>query len=76
LVYVRYLDHVLFKDSDANQYQPWTRESVGWLEYQGPEFIRIIWERFREPNPPDNARLRSTGLTIIKKTILEFRKVA
>lgn len=76
LVYVRYLDHVLFKDSDASQYQPWVRECVGWLDYEDQEYIRIIWERFREPNPPENARLRSTGLAILKKAILEMRNVA
>lgn len=76
LVYVRYLDHVLFKDSDASQYGPWVRECVGWLDYEDHEYIRIIWERFLEPNPPDNARLRSTGLAILRKAILEIRKIA
>jgi len=73
VVLIRYKDHVLFKDSDASQYQPWIRETVGWLDYEDEEYVRIVWERFHEPHPPDNARLRSTGLAISKKDIVEMR---
>jgi hypothetical protein len=31
LVYVRYLDHVLFKDIDPHAMKPQIRETVGWL---------------------------------------------
>ncbi len=75
LFYVRYRDHVLFKDSDSSEYRPWTRECVGWLDYEGDDFIRLVWERFSEPNPPKNARIRSSGLAILKKAILEMREV-
>lgn len=75
LVYVRYQDHVLFKDSDSTFYLPWTRETVGWLDYKGPNSVRIIWERFSEPQPDGNSRLRSTGLAIFKEAILEMRKI-
>src|SRR6266571_6197323 len=27
LVFIRYKDHVLFKDAAASEYQPWTRET-------------------------------------------------
>ena len=73
LVYVRYIDHVLFRDSDASQYQPWVRECVGWLDYEDEAYVRVIWERFSEPNPPENARLRSSGLALLKKAIIEMR---
>ena len=76
LVYVRYQDHVLFKDADASQYQPWIRECVGWLDYENDEYVRVVWERYAEPNPPDNAKLRSTGLAILKKAIVEMRRIA
>lgn len=74
LVFIRYDDHVLFKDADASQYRPWTRETVGWLDYADEEFVRIVWERYPEPNFPKNARLRSTGLAIDRRTILEMRR--
>ena len=75
LVVVRYKDHVLFKDSDASQYQPWTREAAGWLDYEDKEYVRLVWERFSQPNLPDNAVTRSTGLTILRSAIVEIRRL-
>ncbi len=75
IVICRYKDHVLFKDSDASKYLPWTREAVGWLDYEDKEYVRLVWERFSQPNLPDNVVTRSTGLTILKSTILEIRRV-
>ena len=75
LVFIRYDDHVLFKDADASQYRPWTRETVGWLDYADKEFVRIVWERYPEPNSPEETRLRSTGLAIDIRTILEMRRL-
>ena len=75
IVVCRYMDHVLFKDADASQYQPWTREAVGWLDYEDDEYVRLLWERFSQANLPDNARTRSTGLTILKSAILEITRL-
>lgn len=74
IVYVRYKDHVLFRDSEANTYKPFVREAVGWLDYEDQECIRLVWERFAEPSQGD-ARERSTGLVILKSCILELREV-
>lgn len=75
-VFIRYKDHVLFKDSEAENYRPWIRETVGWLDYEDDQCIRIIWERFLESSPLGNARLRSTGLVITKADIVELRRVS
>jgi len=75
LVYIRYRDHVLFKDSEASQYRPWIRECVGWLDYDDEEYVRLVWERFSEPTSGENGRLRSTGLAILKKAIVEMREI-
>ncbi len=75
IVICRYKDHVLFKDGDASQYQPWTREAVGWLDYEDEEYVRLVWERFSTANPLDDATTRSTGLSILKSAILEIRRV-
>ena len=32
LVYIRYRDHVLFKDVDPSLYRPFIRETIGWLD--------------------------------------------
>jgi len=76
VIYIRYCDHVLFKDMDSSVYQPWVRETVGWLDYEDETCVRIVWERFSEPNPPGNARTRSTGLAILKKAVLETKRIA
>jgi len=75
LVLVRYRDHVLFKDSDSSEYQPWQRETCGWLDAVNDDFVRIVWERYAQPNGPENARVRSTGLTILRSTIIELKPI-
>jgi hypothetical protein len=74
VVYIRYRDHVLFRDAEAGDYKPFVREAVGWFDHENDEFIRLVWERFAEPSQ-GNARERSTGLVILKSCILELREV-
>ena len=76
MVHVQYRDHVLFRDSEASQYVPWTRECIGWLDYEDQDHVRIVWERFAMPDPPNEAKPRATGLVILRKAILEIRRVA
>jgi hypothetical protein len=76
VVYVRYKDHVLFKDSDASQYRPFLRECVGWLDFEDSELVRVVWERFSMPDPPNEAMSRSTGLVIMKNAVLEYKRIA
>lgn len=73
LVYVRYRDHVLFRDANASSYGPFVREAVGWLDYEDGGQIRIVWERFAEPVPNGGAKQRATGLVILRSAILELR---
>ena len=75
LIYIRYRDHVLFRNANAPEYQPWIRETVGWSDHQDEEFVRIVWERYPEPNSPEKTRLRSTGLAIDRRNILEMRRL-
>lgn len=75
LVYVRYLDHLLFRDMDPKTAVPFARECVGWLDYDDPEYVRLAWERFTMPDPPYKSNPRATGLVILKKAILEIRGV-
>ncbi len=77
LVYIRYLDHVLFKDVDPATFSaPFMRETVGWLDFENNDYLRILWERFAMPNPPSETKLRATGLVILKTAILEMRRIA
>ena len=45
LVYVRYEDHVLYHQGDPTAMKPQTRECVGWLVYEGNDYIIICWDR-------------------------------
>jgi hypothetical protein len=72
VVYIKYLDHVLFKDVDPLRYaRPFVREAVGWLDHEDGESVRLVWERFAEPDPGGKARQKATGLVILKSNILE-----
>lgn len=51
------------------------RECVGWLDYEDEEHIRVVWERFAMPDPPREAKPRATGLVILKKAVLEMRRI-
>lgn len=74
VVYLRYLDLVLFKDVDPSNCRLFVREAVGWLDHEDSDFIRIVWERFAEPAPGGKAKQRATGLVILKESILELRR--
>lgn len=41
LVYVCYMDHVLFRNSDSSLYHPSIRECVGWVLKEDEEAIKI-----------------------------------
>jgi len=76
IVIVRYYDHILFKDAlSSGVLRPVVRETVGWLEYENTEYLRIVWERYAEPIIGEESRLRTTGLAIRKSDIIELRKL-
>lgn len=69
LVYVRYLDHVLFKDMDPAAYSnPFTRETIGWLAGENERAIQVVWERQIGGGA---TRQKATGLVILKSDIIE-----
>ena len=76
VVYIRYLDHVLFKDVDPKNYsKPFVRETLGWLDHEDDESIRVVWERFAEPVHNKETKRRASGLVIMKNAILELRRI-
>jgi hypothetical protein len=46
------------------------------LDYEDEECVRLVWERFAMPDPPNESKVRGTGLVILKRTIVEMRRVA
>ncbi len=75
LVYVRYRDHVLFRNMDPETAKPVVQEAWGQLQYEDPEYVRLVVAQYQEPNNNGRQGAKATGLVILKKTILEMRKV-
>lgn len=75
IVYVRYYDHVLFRNADPNLFQPAVRETVGWLMKESDVAVWILWERSVEPLPHERFQPQESGLVILKSEILEMKKL-
>ena len=76
MIYIRYLDHLLFRNSDSDQQTPVMQEAVGWLQAENDCYIRLVVARYQEPQVGDVTRTKATGYVILKSTILEMRRVA
>jgi hypothetical protein len=44
LIFVRYLDHVLYSRNTAIAMKPQTREAVGWLVYDCELYVILSWD--------------------------------
>lgn len=74
LIYVKYLDHVLFSRCIPHVMKPQIRETVGWLLYEGEEYITVSWDRDAEPPTLKGGDAKASGLVILKKLILERKE--
>jgi len=72
-VYVRYRDHVLFKDVDPSALKPLEREAIGFLAHEATDYIQIIWERSVENGSNPAIKTKATGLVILRSDILELK---
>jgi len=72
-IYVRYKDHVLFKNIQHPMEKAMERETIGWLSKENSELILVEHDRTMP-----NAELgsgKSNGLILLKCCILEIRKL-
>lgn len=76
VVYIKYLDQVLFRNADLSLFQPAIRECVGWLMKEDAQAVWILWDRSVEKLPHERIRPEESGLVILKTVILEMRKLA
>ena len=76
LVYVRYLDHVLFHHADPLPLKPQLREAVGWLVHQTQDYVIITWDRKADPPTLKGGDPKASGLVLIRRDIFELRKVS
>lgn len=72
-IYVKYRDHVLFKNCDPAEIRPCVREVIGWLVSENSEAILICVDR--PVNPLAHEKIAATGLVILRNAILETHKV-
>lgn len=75
LIFVRYLDHVVFNRVSALALKPQVRETVGWLVYKCDYYITLTWDRDAEPPTLKGGDSKASGLVILKTDMLEFKKL-
>lgn len=75
VVYVRYRDHLLFRNADATLFQPSIRETVGWVLKENDDAIYLIWDRSVNPQKYEKPNPKESGLVILKTAILELKKI-
>lgn len=73
LLYVRYRDHVLYKNTDSSLLKPCVREVVGWLDRETDEFLCLCCERAVDQLP--FGKPTESGFIILKSDVLETRRL-
>ena len=71
VVYIRYLDHVLYRNLPKALEEPAERETIGWLAHENDELICIENDRTKDELPYSSGS--GSGLVLLKKCILEIR---
>lgn len=69
IVYVKYLDAVLFTSGNAKEQAPTIREAYGRIVNQTETYITLVFDY--SPNLPN----KDTGLSIPRGCVLEIREV-
>ena len=72
-IYIRYKDHVLFKNIQHPMEKAMERETIGWLSKENSELILVEHDRTM-PNVELGSG-KSNGLILLKCCILEIRKL-
>jgi len=70
-VYIRYRDHVLFRNTPEALDQPAERETIGWLTQENKELVCIQHDRTIENL--QYATGTASGLVLLKSCIIEIR---
>jgi hypothetical protein len=75
LIFVRYVDHVVYSRASAMAMKPQIREAVGWLVYECSDYLTLIWDRDAEPPTLRGGDPKASGLVLLKSDILELKKM-
>ena len=74
LVYVKYHDHVLFRNLRPVQIAIAEREAVGWLVYQNETEIVVIADKSSKPIPYEKLDTMM-GLRLVRSCVTEIREI-
>lgn len=75
LVFVRYLDHVLYNRSSSLAMKPQKREAIGWLVYDCELYITVVWDRDADPPTLRGGDPKASGLVLLRTDILELQRL-
>ena len=71
VVYIRYLDHVLYRNIVEPVMEAAERETVGWLTHQNEELVHLELDRNFDELQCSSGH--GSGLVILRKCIIEIR---
>ncbi len=75
VIFVLYLDHVLYNRASALAMKPQTRAAVGWLIYECEQYIILTWDRDIDPPTIKGGDPKASGLVLLKSDILELIRI-
>ena len=75
LIFVRYLDHVLYNRSSALVMKPQVRKAVGWLVYECEQYVTLTWDCDDEPPTLHGGDPKASGLVLLTTDILELKRL-
>ena len=75
LVFIRYVDHVLYNRAYALALKPQIRKAVGWLVYECEEYVTLTWDCDDEPPTLHGGDPKASGLVLLKSDILELKRL-
>ncbi len=75
VVFVRYIDHVMYNRTSALTMQPQVREAVGWLVYEAENYIIISYDRDAGPPTLHGGDPKASGLVLLKSDILRMAEL-
>ena len=71
VAYVRYLDHVLYKNTPQPIKKAAERETIGWLTHENGKLLHIEHDRTLDTLPYSSGS--GSGLVLLKSCIIEIR---
>jgi hypothetical protein len=74
VIFVRYLDHVLYNRSSALVMKPQVRKAIGWLIYECEQYITLTWDSDDDPPTLHGGDPKASGLVLLKSDIIELKK--